>query len=61
MRVRIKESSKIEFNLIDKDDNSVPMFKYECSAKEFRLQNGAKKFTVLDKDYTQLGWLSFDY
>lgn len=60
LRLKIKENSKITFRLVDKTEN-VTIFSYECSAREFRLQSGSKRFNVLDRSFSQLGHLMFDY
>ena len=61
LRLKIKENSKVTIELFDKDDTSSHIFQYECSAKEFRLTNGSKKFNIHDKKYNQLGLLCFDF
>jgi hypothetical protein len=48
-------------SLVDKEDTLNNIFRYGCTAKEFRLQSGSKKWNILDKAYNLLGWLSFDY
>lgn len=60
LRLKIKENSKVTISLLDKTDNAT-IFAYECSAREFRLQNGSKKYNVLDKHFNQLGHLIFDF
>lgn len=57
LRLRVKENSKITLSLLDKNDNGASIFKYECTAKEFRLQAGSKKFNVFGNDYLYLGTL----
>lgn len=47
--------------MLDQNDNSFTIFKYECSAKEFRVENGRKRFNVLDKNFLSLGAVEFDF
>lgn len=61
MRLRIKENSKVTVSLLDKNENETYIFKYESSAKEYRMQAGIKKFNVLDKGYLYLGTVQFDF
>ena len=57
----MKENSKIWVSLIDKSDSESYIFKYESNTKEFKLQNGSKKFNVFDKNYFYLGTVEFDF
>lgn len=61
LRIKIKDSDTISFNVLDQQDNSGKVFGYEASAHQFRTQSGHKKFSVNDKSYTPLGILEFDY
>jgi len=61
LRLRINENSRIIISLLDQNDNSSVIFKYECSAKEFRVENGRKRFSVLDKNFLSLGAVEFDF
>jgi hypothetical protein len=57
LRLRVKEGSKITLSLLDKNTNGAPIFKYESSAREFRLQSGTRKFNVFGADFLYLGTL----
>jgi hypothetical protein len=61
LRLRIKEASKINVSVINRDESSEPIFSHHCSAREFRLQTGTKRITIFDKNYNQLGLLSFEF
>jgi hypothetical protein len=61
LRLRVKENSRITISLLDKNSANSSIFSYECNAKEFRIQNGSKKFNVLDQDYYYLGVIEFDF
>lgn len=49
------------FGLYDKNDSKSYIFEYEAWTKEFRYQNGTKKFYVYDKDYLSLGSIEIDF
>lgn len=61
LRLRIKDSSKIQMKMLDRQNTANYFFDYWCSAREFRLQSGSKRFNVLDSKYDQLGQLLFDF
>ncbi len=61
LRLRIKEGSKITLSLLDKNSNDAPIFKYESSAREFRLQSGTRRFNVFDASFLYLGTLEVDF
>lgn len=61
LRLRVKEGSKITLSLLDKNDNGASIFKYECNAKEFRLQSGTRCFNVFGADFLYLGTLELDF
>ena len=57
LRLRVKEGSKLTLSLLDKNSNDTPVFCYECNAREFRLQNGSRRFNVFGADFLYLGVL----
>lgn len=57
----MKESSKLTLSLLDKNSNGTPIFKYESSAREFRLQSGTRRFNVFGADFLYLGILEVDF
>jgi hypothetical protein len=57
----VKEGSKVTLSLLDKNSNNAAIFRYECNAREFRLQAGSRRFNVFGADFLYLGTLELDF